>query len=118
MKRELHVRFCEGLGVQLPWATHLPPFRLRESRHSGARSSPGDQSADPVHGRAHPPESMTDALATPGPDAATVAARAPVRARGLRPRRWTCETHWYADSLAQVSMNWPVRPCSTPTSRR
>jgi hypothetical protein len=23
MKRELHVRFCEGLGVQLPWATHL-----------------------------------------------------------------------------------------------
>jgi hypothetical protein len=23
MKREPHVRFCEGLGVQLPWATHL-----------------------------------------------------------------------------------------------
>jgi hypothetical protein len=22
MNREIHVRFCEGLGVQLPWATH------------------------------------------------------------------------------------------------
>jgi hypothetical protein len=23
MNREIHVRFCEGLRVQFPWATHL-----------------------------------------------------------------------------------------------
>jgi hypothetical protein len=22
MNREVHVRFCEGLGVKLPWSTH------------------------------------------------------------------------------------------------
>jgi hypothetical protein len=27
MNREIHVRFCEGLGVQLPWATHLTILR-------------------------------------------------------------------------------------------
>ena len=25
MKREFHVRFCEGVGVQFPCATRLPP---------------------------------------------------------------------------------------------
>jgi hypothetical protein len=30
MNREVHVRFCEGLGVQLPWSTH--PFREDDSR--------------------------------------------------------------------------------------
>jgi len=29
MNREIHVRFCEGLGVQLPWATHLRTFTAR-----------------------------------------------------------------------------------------
>jgi len=26
MNREIHVRFCEGLRVRFPWATHLDRF--------------------------------------------------------------------------------------------
>jgi hypothetical protein len=30
MSREIHVRFCESLGVRFPWATHL--YEGREYR--------------------------------------------------------------------------------------
>jgi hypothetical protein len=28
MNREIHVRFCEGLRVRFPWATHLRSFKI------------------------------------------------------------------------------------------
>jgi hypothetical protein len=30
MNREIHVRFCEGLRVRFPWATHLYPDSIGE----------------------------------------------------------------------------------------
>jgi putative transposase len=32
MSREVHVRFCEGLGVKLPWSTH--PYIKLENGHA------------------------------------------------------------------------------------
>ena len=39
MNREVHVRFCEGLGVRFPWATRLSflgeiPSRLSRERQN------------------------------------------------------------------------------------
>ncbi len=37
MNREVHVRFFEGLRVQLPWATHLcAPVYTQDSRKTAA----------------------------------------------------------------------------------
>jgi hypothetical protein len=38
MNREIHVRFCEGLRVRFPWATHL---RLCQNRKTSAGENGG-----------------------------------------------------------------------------
>jgi hypothetical protein len=50
MKRELHVRFCEGLGVQLPWATHLWTFNIGKADIGGEALTNSPPSCSAVSG--------------------------------------------------------------------
>jgi hypothetical protein len=65
MNREVHVRFCEGLGVQLLWATHLPT--VADVCNASAadmwrwRTGDGQQSApEPTHASSNPTKPAPD----------------------------------------------------------